>query len=360
MVFEEKGWVYIRKCCPEHGEFEGLVEKDADFYRRFAHLKYICNIWFDKLAIPITYRCNLDCKYCYAWFLKRKDMPLSQIRKVIRNFRGEYVCLSGGEPTLREDLEYIIRLVRNAGKRALLVTNGLKLSDLKYLRSLKKAGLLEVFFSLDSFKTEFYHEMKREKSAAKDALSFKKEALLNLEIERIYTRLSVTIYPGLNDKEINDLFIFALKKSHFISTICVRSCINIGRSGSDLKDGYFLSELLNLFSKQINIDKKTLIDKYLFTNYHTPHHLTFSLLGYLRRDNFVPYFSLKNKANLKRLFVRITQWPTIKNIDIQEVDRGVAHLYGKDKILNFCHTIILDNKNTADRNVAQMNERNKL
>ena len=39
MVFEEKGWVYIRKCCPEHGEFEGLVEKDAGLYRRFAHIR---------------------------------------------------------------------------------------------------------------------------------------------------------------------------------------------------------------------------------------------------------------------------------------------------------------------------------
>ena len=79
-------------------------------------------------------------------------MSLTQIREVINNFSGEKICLSGGEPTLREDLELIISMVKRAGKTAVLTTNGLRLSDLKYLRSLKKVGLDGALFSLDSFK----------------------------------------------------------------------------------------------------------------------------------------------------------------------------------------------------------------
>ena len=347
MVFEEKGWVYIRKCCPEHGEFEGLVEKDANLYRRFAHIKPEGCPKFEWLAIPITYRCNLDCKYCFARFPNRKDLSLSEIKKAINNFSGHSICLTGGEPTLREDLESIITIVKQAGKIARLITNGLRLSDLKYLRSLKKAGLYGVVFSLDSFKDEFYNIMKKGKSGVKNILNLKKDALINLEIERMPTWLGVTIYPGLNDKELKDLFIFTVEKSRFISQLRIRSCARIERSKSKIKDGYFLSELLNLFSEQINIDKKTLFTQYLIPDYHTPHHITFSLTGYLRRDNFVPYFNLENRVDLKRQWVRIVHWPTIENIDVQELDRGAACLYDKNKILNFCHAIVLDAKNIS-------------
>lgn len=343
-IFERNKQVFIHKKCSKHGEFEGLVEKDAHLYRRLAHIRPEGFPEFDWLAIQITYRCNLDCEYCFARFPKRKDMSLSQIREVVNNFSGEKICLSGGEPTLREDLESIISIVKRAGKSAILLTNGLRLSDLKYLRSLKKAGLDGVFFSLDSFKDEFYNMVKRGKSGVKNILNLKKGALINLEIEKIFIWLSVTIYPGLNDKELKDLFIFAVKKSHFIKQLRIRSCIRTERSRNDIKDGYFLSELLNLFSEQINIDKETLLAQCLFPEYHTPHHITFYLKGYLRKDNFIPYFKIKDKSNLKRLAVRICRWPTVENIDIQEVDRGTARLYGKNKILNFCHAIILDSK----------------
>jgi len=187
MVFEQKRRVYIRKCCPEHGEFEGLVEKDASLYRRFAHIKPEGYPKFDQLAIPITYRCNLDCEYCFARFPNREDISLSQIKEAINNFRGQKIGLTGGEPTLREDLESIITMVKQAGKYAILTTNGLRLSDLKYLRSLKKAGLNAVGFSLDSFKDKFYNIMKKGKLGVKNILNLKKEALINLEIERILT-----------------------------------------------------------------------------------------------------------------------------------------------------------------------------
>lgn len=344
MVFEEKGEVYIHKCCSKHGEFKGLVEKDARLYRRLAHIRPEGSPEFDKLSIPVTYRCNSDCEYCYARFPERKDMSLNRIKDVVNNFSGKKICLSGGEPTLREDLESIIGIVKRAGKGAILITNGLKLSNLKYLRSLKKAGLDGVLFSLDSLKDEFYNTVKKGKLGEKNILNLKNDALINLEVEKIFIWLSVTVYPGLNDKELKDLFIFAVKKSHFIKQLRIRSCIKMDLSKNDINNGYFISELFNLFSEQINIDKETLLTQYLSPEYHTPHNITFSLSGYLRKDNFIPYFRAKDKSNFKRLVVKICRWPTIENVDIQEIDRGQAHLYGKNEILNFCRAIILDSK----------------
>ena len=189
--------------------------------------------------------------------------------------------------------------------------------------------------------------LKRGKSGIKNILNLKKEALINLEIEKICIWLSTTIYPGLNNTELKDLFIFAVKKSHFIKQLRIRSCVRMGRSRNDIKDGYFISELIDLFSKQISIDKKTLLTQCLSPDYHTPHNITFYLRGYLRKDNFVPYFKIKDKSNFKKLAVRFCCWPTIENVDIQEIDRGQAHLYSKNKILNFCHAIILDAKNRS-------------
>lgn len=370
-VFEEQGQVFIRKFCPQHGEFKGLVEKDANFYTSFAHINpNEFTDFYTFLVIPITYNCNLECKYCFAPFIDRMDISLSEIKRIVNGFSGKFICLSGGEPTLREDLESIIAVIKQAGKHANLLTNGLKLSDLKYLRRLKNAGLDSVTFSLDSFKEDFYSKMKTGKGGVKNILNSKKIALSNLEKEKIPTFLSATIYPGLNDEELKDLFIFSLKKNHFIEQLRVRSCIAIGRHIDYNKSGYFTSELLQLFSEQINIDKKILIDNFLADDYHTPNHIFFRFEGYLKGKDFIPIFNIKFKnlisklltsffyhssfmkivkrilyrLSIKKLYVRIVSWPTVENIDIQEVDRGLGYLCEDNKILHFCHALVLENR----------------
>lgn len=369
MVYEQNGQVYINKRCFQHGEFNCLVEKDVDFYRRFAHINYEKRIEFDRLVIPITYRCNLDCSYCYTPFIKRKDIALNEIEEAVENFSGKEICLSGGEPTLREDLISIIAIVRKLGKRAFLVTNGLRLSDRDYVCDLKRAGLNAILFSLDSLNEDFYVGIKKSKNHFINILDLKKKALINLEMEKIWTTIGVTIYPGINDKEIKDLFIFALHKNHFIFQLRLRSCVMVGRADNKIQDGYFLSELVNLFAKQTDIDKAILIDKCLTSEYHTPHHVEFSLEGYLKDENFIPFPQSKKVITYKllsflpylkrcetlremsflspyhrKLRVRVIRWPKIDNIDLQEVDRGIGCLYNNKEVLNFCHAIILDNK----------------
>ena len=55
MVFERNRQVYIRKWCPQHGETEGLIEKDVRLYRRLAHIRSVGHPKFSLLVIPVTY-----------------------------------------------------------------------------------------------------------------------------------------------------------------------------------------------------------------------------------------------------------------------------------------------------------------
>ncbi len=122
-IFQKNRQLFIHKQCPEHGKFEAMVEKDVDFYYRFAHIKPIGSCWFDTLVIPITFRCNLHCRYCYAPYAESEDLSLNQIREIVNKFSGTKICLAGGEPTLREDLESIIHIVKFLNFSTYLIFN---------------------------------------------------------------------------------------------------------------------------------------------------------------------------------------------------------------------------------------------
>ncbi|MCX5726100.1 MAG: radical SAM protein, partial [Candidatus Saganbacteria bacterium] len=182
-TFKNKGEVYLIKTCKKHGEFTHLIEKDLDYYTRFAHVGSRAPAFYNTLVIPVTYRCNLNCKYCYAPHTNRADMTLDEIKKTIIAHNGKAIAISGGEPTLRDDLLEIIAIAKGAGKKTVLLTNGLKLADLEYVKSLKASGIDQIFFSFDSFSEDFYDKFKGSKSESIDLLNLKKMALSNIEKE---------------------------------------------------------------------------------------------------------------------------------------------------------------------------------
>lgn len=64
-----------------------------------------------ELMFPITYRCNARCVMCNIWRLpKKKELSLQQIKQLLSDelFKGiQAINLTGGEPTLREDITQI-------------------------------------------------------------------------------------------------------------------------------------------------------------------------------------------------------------------------------------------------------------
>lgn len=102
--------------------------------------------------IQVTRRCNQTCRFCSNPPTK-KNRSQDFFKKIINfyiheNYDG--IVFTGGEPTLYPFLHDLIRYACSKKIAVRMITNGQKISDLKYLESLKAAGLTHVGLSVYS------------------------------------------------------------------------------------------------------------------------------------------------------------------------------------------------------------------
>ena len=109
-----------------------------------------------------TLRCNLGCLHCGSDCLKSSsvpDMPLQDFTQVLDNIKQHnkaphlMVCISGGEPLLRPDLESAGAEIRKRGFNWGIVSNGLVLTEDRF-RSLVRAGISSLSLSIDGLEPE--------------------------------------------------------------------------------------------------------------------------------------------------------------------------------------------------------------
>lgn len=134
------------------------------------------------LRISLTERCNLRCQYCMP------DEGVDKIR------------LTGGEPTIRPDIEDIcVHLTRIKGLKTLaMTTNGLTLA--KKLPNFKEAGLNSLNISLDTLVPAKFEFLTRRKGHAKVLESI--ETAISLGYNPV--KVNCVVMRGLNDDEICD------------------------------------------------------------------------------------------------------------------------------------------------------------
>lgn len=109
-------------------------------------------IW---LLLELTYKCPLKCAFCSnPTDLDDLDNELStdEWKQVIRDAKSMgsmQIGFSGGEPTLRKDLEELVEEANNLGYYTNLITSGIGLTT-KRLERLKKAGLRHIQLGMQS------------------------------------------------------------------------------------------------------------------------------------------------------------------------------------------------------------------
>jgi radical SAM protein with 4Fe4S-binding SPASM domain len=169
-----------------------------------------------RFHLNVTEKCNIRCVHCY-WeeYGKNPDPSLQTIGKILDQFKqlaGSYfengrhmLTLGGGEPTLRADLEDIIRLSVRRGFRVRLVTNAVLLDEAR-AASLRKAGLEVVQVSLDGAAEET-HDRVRGKGNWRRAMA----GIDALKKARLFTVLSYVLLPGINLEEAPSLLDLARK-----------------------------------------------------------------------------------------------------------------------------------------------------
>ena len=117
----------------------GLVKQAPFVGKNFA--LYFRNGWRrhvlqTKIVAPyavtfyVTHKCNLDCSYCTQKEPEAfsQELPTAGTLKVLAKIRRETdsIVITGGEPTLRPDIETIAEAARfkNKFRSVLLITNG--------------------------------------------------------------------------------------------------------------------------------------------------------------------------------------------------------------------------------------------
>ena len=122
------------------------VEKEEPFsYRYSAPL---------RMDMALTLKCQNDCVHCYAGGSQdTPELNTSQWKEVIDRLNqiGVFILtFTGGEPTFREDLPELLQYSQNKGMVTGLITNGRKLKDKSYVKTLERAGLDFVQITLES------------------------------------------------------------------------------------------------------------------------------------------------------------------------------------------------------------------
>jgi 7,8-dihydro-6-hydroxymethylpterin dimethyltransferase len=231
----QDGTVYLVKHCPAHGEFRAPVWRGAPAFNQWQRPKiptrppavftevekgcpFDCGLCDDHrqrsctVIIEVTQRCDLGCPVCFAAAPARAPDPSPEvIGGLLRRAReagpGSNIQLSGGEPTLREDLPDIVALGRKIGFEFIqLNTNGLRLGrDRAYVKALQQAGLASVFLQFDGTEEGIYQRLRgraliREKIAAVEACAE----------HNIGVVLVPTLVPGVNVHNIGAILQAAL------------------------------------------------------------------------------------------------------------------------------------------------------
>jgi len=110
-----------------------FVAKNFELYFRNGWRRHVLHT---KVVAPyavtfyVTHKCNLDCSYCTQKEPEvfSSELPTAGTLKVLAKIRRETdsIVITGGEPTLRADIETIVEAARfkNKFRSVLLITNG--------------------------------------------------------------------------------------------------------------------------------------------------------------------------------------------------------------------------------------------
>ncbi len=272
---EADGRILLEKRCPEHGAFrvpvwQGKADWDTWLLKtpplgaeKGLRCPENCGICAEHeigtccCLLEVTARCNLRCRYCFARGGEGREEPgleelKDAIRDIARQCGGPLLQLSGGEPTLRDDLPELTRFAREAGCGCVqLNTNGIRLArEPGYVRRLADAGLDIVFLQFDGTRDDIYETLRGEK-----LLEIKKEAIRICGENRLGVILVPTVVKGVNDDDLGGIIALARELSPAVRGVHFQPVSFFGRYPKTPEEGdrYTLDALMADIAEQADI-----------------------------------------------------------------------------------------------------------
>ena len=252
-VVREQEQVFFSRTCPEHGTVDTDLGYQAAFYRKsFEVEKLLISRYGDGgtndisqglspfpirkpagLAIlEVTERCNLTCPMCYAYSSpSERDYSLEEIERRLDQLiavegKGISLQISGGEPSVRKDLDQIAAMVRRKGFGHLeMVSNGIRLArEPDFAEKLVQWGFTSVYLQFDSTRPEDIYRLRGE-----DLWDVRLKAIAALERVKLPSTLAVSLYEGLNTDQIAQVISFAWEHPDTVCAIAFQAATPFGR-----------------------------------------------------------------------------------------------------------------------------------
>lgn len=116
--------------------------------------------------ILLNYNCNAKCLFCSQDFDWRKEPNDLAFEKAVEHMYLAYkngyrrLGFTGGEPTIRRELPNLIALARKIGYGYVRIqTNGVRIADYDYVKTLADAGLTFVKYSIHGHTAELHDKL---------------------------------------------------------------------------------------------------------------------------------------------------------------------------------------------------------
>ena len=281
--FERDGKIWIGKSCPTHGYNEHIIDPDADFYLNYDYKVNLPKGYF----IDITNKCNLKCQHCYQVpDNMSKDRTIDTILEQILSWEddGYGLALAGAEATMRKDLDVLINSVFKLPikpRRTIVLSNGVRLSDLDYAKKFIKIEKLIWTIGLNH---PDYHGSKIRKKQIEGIENCIKLGLIVKDISYTLDNMSQMEYCL---EEIQELY----KKTS--ANFRIRCSADIGRNPKEPQ--IYLSQLVQRTKEIAAKNNWSIIP---LENSGIRAHYPFSING---------------------VFVKLIQWPDASTLDLEEI-----------------------------------------
>lgn len=300
--------VYIIKTCPEHGTWKVKIWSGAKNYRYLYEFSAIPKT-LKKFAVPmidgcpndcglcerhmqhsclnvveVTNHCNLNCPICFATANECGydfHPDIETIRKMFQTVVNyvnspRVVQISGGEPTIRDDLPEIVKMAKKMGIEHIEInTNAVRISnDVDYLKKLKESGVDDFYMQFDGTDDEIYF-----KTRGRSLFEIKENAIKNCSEVGIGVTLVVTVSPDINLHHVGDIIRYAASKVPTVKGVHFQPISYFGRYPVEPQD----KNRITLPDLALEIERQT--------------------NGMLKVDNFIPTSCSNVHCDMKSLSI---------------------------------------------------------
>jgi uncharacterized radical SAM superfamily Fe-S cluster-containing enzyme len=275
-VYEVNDEIWIRKTCPEHGDFKDKISSSARYYK-WTHYAfkddkgnviwkfdkdgeanppdcqpedprgcpYNCGLCSEHLStcslalIDLTNRCNFNCNFCYANVEKAGyliEPTLEEIERIMDHFRNKpipavSIMFTGGEPTVRKDFPEICKMAKDKGfKEVIVATNGYgfqkKKGGLEWTKKVYEMGLDTLYLQFDGINNITYEKTR----GIKNLMDYKMRVIENCrKVGLSSINLVAVIARGVSDIEIGNIIQFSIDNIDVVRGITFQPVSLCGR-----------------------------------------------------------------------------------------------------------------------------------